>query len=191
MGRRKSTIPVRERFESLIYYSLDGCWYWQNKLSTRLLKKDTTMEDYQKFNKTVSILVQAYLNDELKHENCEFCAVGNIVHAAGAPRYNTGNLQPDSCGSWKGVFFTDGTNQIIYSDEGDRFYQYGLAVIKPTGYEWHELAKIEFAFEMASRGNSNDEWMFNGLMSVIDILAEIHNIDLSTKETAKALFVKS
>jgi hypothetical protein len=33
--------------------------------------------------------------------------------------------------------------------------------------------------------------MFNGLMAVVDVLADIHSVDLEKKEAAKALFVKA
>lgn len=144
------------------------------------------------FEKTVDILVKAYLNDTLRHGDCEACAVGNIVHAAGAPRYQSLGLMPDSCGAWKGIFYTDSDDgiQTISDAQTDYFYRLGLNVIGPTGYEWHELAKVEFAFEMADRGASSEDWMFNGLMAVVDVLAEIHNVDLSVREEAKLLFVK-
>jgi hypothetical protein len=61
--------------------------------------------------------------------------------------------------------------------------------IDSTGYSVKDLAKIEFAFETAQKGNTEDDWMFNGLMAVIDVLAEIHNIDLITVKEAKELFV--
>jgi len=58
-----------------------------------------------------------------------------------------------------------------------------------------DLAKIEFAFESAPHtcdesDETNAEWMFNGLMAVVDVLAEIHNVNLEVKESAKAMFVK-
>lgn len=64
-------------------------------------------------------------------------------------------------------------------------------MIDQTGYSEVELAKIEFAFESADEGSTEDENMFNGLMAVVDVLAEIHGVDLTSKEQAKKLFVKA
>lgn len=145
------------------------------------------------FEKTVDILVKAYLNNTLMHGDCEACAVGNIVHAAGAPRYNHGTLESDSCGAWKNVFYTETETHIqrLFCDyKNTIYYQNGISVIELTGYHWEDLAKVEFAFETAEPGKSKDEWMFNGLMAVVDVLAEIHGIDLKVREDAKSLFVK-
>lgn len=140
------------------------------------------------FEQTVDVLVKAYLNDELKHEDCEACAVGNIVHAAGFPRYNPGKMKHDSCGMWKAVFYTD--IEQVFGPSSGTLYHNGIKIIEATGYSVLELARVEYAFEKASFGTSNDSWMFNGLMAVVDALAEIHNIDLTIKESAKLLFVK-
>ncbi len=39
-------------------------------------------------------------------------------------------------------------------------------------------------------GNLINDWMFNGLMAVVDVLADIHGINLEAKEEAKKLFIK-
>ncbi len=39
------------------------------------------MKNKSLYDKTVSILVDAYMNDTLQHGNCFACAVGNIVAA--------------------------------------------------------------------------------------------------------------
>lgn len=140
------------------------------------------------FDHTVNVLVKAYLNDELEHGNCEACAVGNIVHAAGFPRYDNCKMPYDSCGMWKSVFYTDDGKQEFW-EPSSRLYSHGIDKINATGYTVDELARVEFAFETAL-GSNPDEWMFNGLMDVVDVLAEIHGIDLEVKESAKLLFVK-
>lgn len=145
------------------------------------------------FEQTVNVLVKAYLNDELKHGDCEACAVGNIVHAAGFPRYHTGDNAPmreDSCGSWKAVFVTLAGKQRYNYWSDPLLEAKGLKMIEATGYTIKELARVELAFETADDGHSDDEWMFNGLMAVCDVLADIHGVDLSVKESAKLLFVK-
>lgn len=50
-----------------------------------------------------------------------------------------------------------------------------LQLIALSGYSVSELAKIEFAFENVSKGNDEDEHMFNGLMAVVKTLDEIHD----------------
>lgn len=59
--------------------------------------------------------------------------------------------------------------------------------IDSTGYTVEELARIEYAFETASE---EGDYMYNGLMAVVDVLADIHNVDLSSKEVSKELFKK-
>ena len=61
-------------------------------------------------------------------------------------------------------------------------------VIDSSGYTIDQLAKIENAFESAPQGNTEEEYMFNGLMAVVEVLAKIHGIDLETKEKAKLQF---
>lgn len=55
--------------------------------------------------------------------------------------------------------------------------------IDATGYSWQELARVEYAFESAKKGESADDWMFNGLMAVLDVLADIHGVNLSAKSS--------
>lgn len=140
------------------------------------------------FENTVDILVKAYLNGTLTHGDCEACAVGNIV---GGHR------------EWKLLFYTDPSNgkRSINSNCGltglelrKKRYE-ALKLVSASGYTVKQLSAIEYAFETAPRkckhqDGKNDEWMFNGLMAVVDVLAEIHNIDLTAKEEAKKLFVK-
>jgi hypothetical protein len=152
------------------------------------------------FDQTVSVLVKAYLNDTLVHGACSACAVGNIVAAA------TGKqalINETSCTGFENHYWSDGS-KIHWWDvfstccggqrkEPTRYHSSARKEIDATGYTWQELARIEFAFETApgNMGNYRDEvWMFNGLMSVIDVLATIHNVDLTVKESAKLLFVK-
>lgn len=139
------------------------------------------------FDHTVTTLIQAYLKDELQHGDCEGCAVGNIVHAAGYPRYNMGGMPPDSCGKWRVVFFTFCKKQIFGSEDDWDFYA-GLQMVHATGYSVKELARVEYAFETAPYGGSLDDWMFNGLMAVVDVLADIHGVEQSEKSQALDAF---
>jgi hypothetical protein len=162
------------------------------------------------FNHTVNVLVKAYLNDTLRHNNCYACAVGNMIASANGFKYSmlkealSDNKEHwllkwahlpsiydaeielssnDQQENWMNVF-RDG--EVQYSNYNGKSKE----LIDSTGYTVYELARIEEAFEDVDSNCTNDEWMFNGLMAVIEVLAEIHGIDLKQKEEAKALFVK-
>lgn len=151
------------------------------------------------FDQTVNVLVQAYLNDTLKHGDCTACAVGNIIAASidckmVAPRENVRcrfewmkngvYYEP----IWSAVFASNRYGQQLRSPKKYRgMYKKQIDI---TGYDWKELARIEKAFE-SNRFFDNDESMFTGLMAVVDVLAEIHGIDLTVKDQAKLLFQKS
>lgn len=148
------------------------------------------MSNIDKFNETVSILVKAYMNDTLKHQDCTACVVGNLCE--GNP-------------IWKYLFMTyegiqsqyDLTDDVITAihlrvnsvKSINELYEKAINICKRTGYTVDQLAKIEYTFETVG-GLGDDERMFNGLMAVVDVLAEIHSIDLTVKENAKLLFVK-
>lgn len=144
------------------------------------------------FEKTVDILVKAYLNGTLKHSDCSACAVGNIVHGYGVP-LSKGCIEPGKNNVWKWVFYTERGSKIQTIDvcKNRKNFADGLKVIDATGYDWHDLAKVEYAFETSPEGDSEDEHMLNGLMAVVDVLAEIHGVDLTQREEAKLLFQKS
>lgn len=154
------------------------------------------------FENTISILVKAYMNDELEHKTCGACAVGNIVAAAigtkpknadnSAMKFDNNNFENNepAFSGWytmiNGGWTLEGYNQV-----------------RATGYTISELKEIEYAFENAQGeprevgrsgiwpGKCTDPtWMFNGLMAVVEVLAEIHGVDLNTKESAKLQFVK-
>lgn len=151
------------------------------------------------FEKTVDILVKAYLNGTLEHGKCSACAVGNLVAAAkgtspiplvyGGFHFDT--FANGDNANWHHVFMTVADGQEVHSS---RYRGPIKEQIDSTGYPWQDLARIEYAFETAPGQCSdglNDEWMFNGLMAVVDVLADIHGIDLQTKESAKLLFQKA
>lgn len=137
------------------------------------------------FNHTINVLVQAFLNNTLVHGNCTACAVGNIITDACGLKYRINEMgeldwNGDEHAYWYTSMFGVGGYKVRETP----------GVLK-TGYSPLELGKIEFAFEEADYGNDENEWMFNGLMAVVDVLAEIHGISLESKESAKALFVKA
>lgn len=132
------------------------------------------------FEKTVDVLVKAYLNDTLKHGWCNACAVGNLIADA------MGKHPKHIEGAWYRKLI-DGLDYRIegYHDpeEADR----QIAIL---GYTHDEIIKIEHAFEGVDYKLPRDERMFLGLMAVVDVLADIHGIDLEKKDAAKLLFVK-
>lgn len=148
------------------------------------------MKNKELFTKTVNILVDAYFKNTLQHGSCAACAVGNIIAC------NMGlKISEDLCfwekkgktiySDWDNVFVTTREGQEINPKE---YFGEAKKQIDSTGYTWQELAKVEFAFETADEGNSEDDYMFNGLMSVCDVLIEIHEGNEAEKETAKQLF---
>jgi hypothetical protein len=152
------------------------------------------------FHYTVNVLVKAYLNDTLIHGHPCGCAVGNliaqdlglkvIVEGSDQAGWIGGRYQETGGGfDWFTVVRPD---RIV--SKGSR--KLGVQQIKATGYSVNEIRRIEHAFESVQEEND----LFNphldpdghkGLMAVVDVLAEIHNIDLSTKEEAKKAFVKT
>lgn len=160
------------------------------------------------FHTTIDILVKAYLNNDLEHGKCTKCAVGNIVgggewarlfltvsQASDGAIYQQEQLvAEENQYIGKGFFglvscsIVDAPNHVLTEIE------HAKKLIETSGYTMEELMQVEFAFESVLLGRTTkptDEDMFNGLMAVVDVLAEIHGIDLKSKEEAKALFVRN
>jgi hypothetical protein len=163
------------------------------------------------FNYTVNVLVKAYLNNTLEHGKCAACAVGNIIadckgitpQKDAFGRHEFDYFTNDIPVFWHYLFMTDGITQKPYDDSEwissqdiKERKKAGHEQVISTGYTIEEMAKIEYAFETAPGrpqdkfDGFDDKWMFNGLMAVVDVLAQIHGIDLTHKEAAKLLFVK-
>lgn len=151
------------------------------------------------YHKTVDILVQAYFNDTLQHGNCYACAVGNMVMA------NMGITMLRDPTSIKDIYWKgyssygniDGKLQnsdwfdLIKGTLCDSRKDEAHRQIESTGYSVSDIDKIETAFEGADYGTSNEDWMFNGLMAVIDVLDEIHeNKDAIVTSVSKNKFQK-
>lgn len=146
------------------------------------------------FEHSVNVLVKAYVNDTLQHGNCWACAVGNLICEAKGYHYlnNAWYSQEHKTiigTNWPAFFMTDAISKK-QSPSVCHNAKIGLQEIESTGYSTEELARIEFAFETAPIGVTLDDYMFNGLMAVVDILADIHHVDLKQREGAKAMFVK-
>lgn len=155
------------------------------------------------FENTVSILVKAYFEGTLEHGNCCACAVGNIIADRMGVVPKKMNRIDNEGGkicwpnrvipAWPDVFVTNSptSKQKLRTDMyyGDSKHQIDL-----TGYSLIELARIEETFErnriLWATDKEDEQAMFNGLMAVVDVLAEIHGINLQQKESAKLMFVK-
>lgn len=150
------------------------------------------------FQQTVDVLVKAYLNDTLIQGSPCGCAVGNLIaHKLGKKVYVTNAKQFEanwdgddlSPYDWFGVL-CPGRLAGVHGPINKKNGSFQLSII---GYSILEISWIEAAFENFDGDFSDyntDKSRFEGLMRVVDVLAEIHNIDLTAKEEAKALFVK-
>jgi hypothetical protein len=144
------------------------------------------------FNNSIGVLVKAYFNDTLVHGQCHACAVGNLVGAARqVPIIKDIRNMPGKywvkVAPWSNVFMTVRNEQEI---DLNAYQGEAKEAIDSTGYTWQELARIEYAFETADKGSCEDDYMLAGLLAVVDVLADIHGIDLTKREEAKLLFVK-
>ncbi len=165
------------------------------------------MKQKELYEKTVSILVDAYMNDTLQHGNCYACAIGNLVAAnCGFPLIPN----PDTervfiekfiwdgriafWGNVHSVMFrnvnTPGSNRQTVCPE--QYTGRAKEEIDATGYSYQETAAIEKAFENVAFEEDEDKYMFNGLMAVINVLDQIHeNTDVVITEASKSKFVKA
>ncbi|KAA5545017.1 hypothetical protein [Adhaeribacter rhizoryzae] len=148
------------------------------------------MKNKELFDRTVKILVNAYLNNTLVHNNCGACAVGNIIAANMQIKYDSYLKWIGRQLAWSTVFVT----MPFKSEQVQRPWAYNGSAkeqIDATGYSWQELALIEAAFESAPKNTTPDERMFNGLMAVVDVLGQIHDLNEETKQATKELFLKA
>src|ERR1044071_10512412 len=100
----------------------------------------------ERFNKTVDILVKAYLNDTLAHKTCTACAVGNII-----AHYLGTTPMPDKSNKYTGFsnsMFSNGQSECWFDMCGsnDKMVMEGHQV-NLTGYSAEELGRVEYAFE--------------------------------------------
>ncbi|PIQ22619.1 MAG: hypothetical protein COW65_02130 [Cytophagales bacterium CG18_big_fil_WC_8_21_14_2_50_42_9] len=147
------------------------------------------MKHKELFDNTIKILVNAYLNNTLVHNNCCACAVGNIIAANLEIKYDKDLKWIGRQLAWSTVFVTKRSKteqtQCPWAYNGKAKEQ-----IDATGYAWQELALLETAFERAPLGKNSEERMFNGLMAVVDALCQIHETAAEIKQATKELFVK-
>ena len=152
------------------------------------------MKNQKLFDRTIRILVNAYLNGTLLHTNCHACAVGNLVAANCGYKYKPNESREDK---------DDDDFKLIWEHKDrytlfDTWYS-GITKsensltknesleIESTGYSLNDLILIEGSFEgieMIGWDNQSLENQFNGLMAVCDTLMQIHKA--SAEEITKA-----
>lgn len=132
------------------------------------------MKNESLYRKTVDILYDAYFNDTLQHRNCYACAIGNLIAA------NNGYCFTES---------SDFNNRIVWDVCNGNYAQSNFPVwfsrnsiecvkqLESTGYSINEGWLIEGAFERASIGLSEEDYMFNGLVAVLEVLKQIHEVE--------------
>lgn len=147
------------------------------------------MKNKALFDNTVKILVNAYLDNSLVQGNCHACAVGNMIAANMHLKYDKNLKWIGKQVAWPQVFVTV-SFEIAQVKRPWNYTGMAKEQISATGYTWQELARIEYAFERATWAKSAEERMFNGLMAVIEVLSQIHEMDETTQAATKELFVK-
>ncbi|GEO03833.1 hypothetical protein AAE02nite_14970 [Adhaeribacter aerolatus] len=145
------------------------------------------MKNKELYDKTIKILVNAYLNNSLVQGNCHACAVGNLVAANLDIKFNQDLKWIGRTVAWSHVFVTL-SYKIAQVKRPWAYTGQAQAQIDATGYTWPELARLEYAFERAPKGKTREERMFNGLMAVLDVLSQIHEMDEQTNLATKKLF---
>ena len=140
------------------------------------------MKAKEKFDRSIKVLVKAYMSGTLNAMSCVSCAVGNLL----------------GHGSWYGTAVFD--NLPIAKIHKINIFN----GINPSGYSEAELARIEEAFlstviesagsrveyDMLVLYNKADEANFDGLMAVVDLLQKIHGCTDEETKAAKLQFEK-
>lgn len=136
------------------------------------------------YKRTTDILYQAYFNHTLEHQNCYACAVGNLVAANMCKRFVIDEALTEQKLYWEGYNSYDikstGGKDVSWFGIIKRVFSHGSGnhheEIISTGYTIMELTRIEHAFEVCERGKNDEDWMFNGLVAVLEVLKEIHQV---------------
>lgn len=146
------------------------------------------MKNPELYHKTIDILVKAYLQDNLMHNDCTACAVGNLVGAA----LDEGSWNANPFWGWPSVCVTlREKNNIGRIFNPSNYKGEAKRQIDATGYRYQDLAKIESSFELAYKGDNDEEFIFNGLMAVVEALDIIHeNTDKVLTTSVKSKFQK-
>lgn len=144
-----------------------------------------------RFDLAADALVKGYLNETLAKGHPCGCAAGHIVARSTerviVKRYNSfcwSDGDEYSYSHWNNVFATHRSGVQVIQEinyEGE-----AKAQIDATGYSWRELARIEKAFETATKiwytdypsctPESVDADQYNGLVAVFRVLCENEGI---------------
>lgn len=158
------------------------------------------MKNEPLWNKTVDILVKAYLGDTLEYGEPCGCAVGNLI-AANCEYTIDKSKNIKNRWIWvkdgieinhrwgDGFSFGCGVDGLVY----DHITQIARIQAESTGYSYKEVVLIEESFHIGTQFDlfdSKDAENFNGLMSVIDTLMQIHEANDTEVKEAKGLFRK-
>lgn len=151
------------------------------------------MKEQELFNKTIDVLVRAYQNNTLKHGSCAACAVGNLV--GHGMDYEIIKGQEIWFVNKNGLLVDTHWTEAFSTISGMQWRNFEATHLKDvreqiesTGYPVEVLADIEYAFETAHKGSSEDDWMFNGLLAVYDVLCKYHEVENAVP--ASEVFVK-
>lgn len=141
------------------------------------------------FEHSVDVLVKAYFDGTLVHGDFCACAVGNLIASAhGAsviPQRETIFKWSNGYPKWHLVFYSGLTEQKFNKHN---YHGEIRDEIEATGYTLRNLMRIEAAFESTKTYPVPKCEVFNGLMAVVDVLADIHGVDLSVKQNAVTRF---
>jgi hypothetical protein len=149
------------------------------------------------YHKSVQILYDAYFNDTLEHERCSACAVSNLLQEASVK-------SGIKVSRWSQIFCTissanrrgpkqhliAGENEILgetvsggikaYNIDNNKeckvWREEAFTLFSYSDYTLEELIRIENVFESADAGLSDEDWMFNGLVDVLNALKQIHEV---------------
>jgi hypothetical protein len=138
------------------------------------------MKNKELFDRTIGILVNAYLKDMLRNGDCAACACGNII--AGV---NNWGIHSNEWGDAQAAHWY---RTVKLNNRSDK----GLYLVSTTGYNIYEFLKIVQSFEKAriDKYEQSERNQYAGLMAVCDTLMQIHEATTEEITQAKLLFTK-
>ena len=139
----------------------------------------------KRIQKAIDILLDAYNENRLEANDCEACAVGNLV-AYGLPKDLDENLYLKLNYKWSDLFHTFMMEQQI--NKGALRDPFVVKSIEATDFTWEELAKIEFAFESTFHKyniidrKSKKESQLKALEEVVKVMMSFDEIEEKIEE---------
>jgi len=125
--------------------------------------KRTEKENNILFEKSVNILINAFVNDNLINGSCTSCAIGNLLQ--GYNQIDENKVEDN----WFSI-----VHNLLIND----IKRYSLAKrqLAKLPYNFDEIEKIEKAFESNKIKGDYSSIAYQGLLNVIGVLEEIHEI---------------